>query len=82
MISCQDYDYIEIACTYQYPIRLTLKSKEVIECIAKDTALNNTREECIKVEVKDTERLVMLDEIAAIEAQVDNPHITKISFAK
>ena len=82
MISCQDYDYIEIACTYQYPIRLTLKSKEVIECIAKDTALNNAGEECIKVKVKDTERLVVLDEIATIEAQVDNLHFKKILFAK
>ncbi|MDF5463594.1 Rho-binding antiterminator, partial [Vibrio parahaemolyticus] len=51
MISCNDYDYIEIACTYQYPIILTLKSGEIIHCSAKDTSLNNEREECIKVEV-------------------------------
>ncbi|HFU74774.1 MAG TPA: transcriptional antiterminator, partial [Arcobacter sp.] len=26
MISCHQYDYIEIACMYHYPVALTLKS--------------------------------------------------------
>ncbi|HCF4213541.1 TPA: Rho-binding antiterminator [Pseudomonas aeruginosa] len=80
MISCNDYDYIEIACTYQYPIILTLKSGEIIHCSAKDTSLNNEREECIKVEVGDAERLVVLDEVKIMEAKVDNPHFQSVRF--
>ena len=48
MISCDQYDYIEIVCTFQYPIKVTMKLGDVVECVALDTARNENKEECIK----------------------------------
>lgn len=80
MISCQDYDYIEIACTYQYAIVLKLRSGEHLDCIAKDTGFNDDRQECIKVEIDGSERLVLLDEITTMQARTNNPHFDLVSF--
>lgn len=39
MISCEQHDYIEIVCTFNYPIKLMMKSGQVIEGIALDTQI-------------------------------------------
>lgn len=82
MISCKNCDYIELACTFGYPIKLTLKSNEVISCIAKDTSVNADREECLKVVVENenTERLVALDKIVTMKARIDNPHFQSVTL--
>jgi Rho-binding antiterminator len=80
MISCDHHDYIEIACTYRYPIKLTMKSGNVIQGIALNTAFNAGRDECIRVDLKGTEKLVVLDDISTLEACVDNPHFHTVTF--
>lgn len=80
MISCNEYDYIEIVCMYRYPIRLALKSGAIIEGTALDTQRNEAREECIKVDVNGTEVLVVLDGIAKLVVCVENKHFQEISF--
>lgn len=80
MISCDQHDYIEIACTFRYPIKLTLRSGAVIECIALDTKLDENKHECIKVDVKGTEVLIVLTEISMLEACVENPHFHSVTF--
>ena len=80
MISCNDYDYIEIVCMHRYPIKLTLKSGDRIECVGLDTQRNDSREECIKVSMQGTEHLVVLTDLCALEVCVDNPHFQQISF--
>ena len=81
MISCDQHDYIEIVCTFQYPIKLTMKSGIVMECVALDTALNENREECIKVNLSGDQLLVVLEDILKLEVCVENPHIKTISFS-
>ncbi len=81
MISCDQHDYIEIACMFRYPIKLTMKSGELIECTALDTVLNEHKDECIKVAVNGSERLVILSELSMLEVSVDNPHFQTVSFA-
>lgn len=81
MISCQQYDYIEIACMYRFPVRITLKNEEVIEATAYDTKKNDKNEECLLLKAGDKEQLVTLDEIAQMEAQIENPHFTSVTFA-
>lgn len=80
MISCSEYDYIEIVCMYRYPIRLTLKSGKVMECKALDTARNQNREECIKVELQGLETLVELSQLSVMEVLIDNPHFREVRF--
>lgn len=82
MISCSNYDYIEIVCLYRYPVRLQLQSGEVIEGTALDTARNQERQECIKIQVNESEQLVQLDTIAYLEVTAENPHIKgKVSIS-
>ena len=69
MISCHDYDYVEISCTYQYPVNLTLQTGKHIDYIAKATGPNGDRQESIKVEINATERLVVLDGVIMMKAR-------------
>ena len=80
MISCHQYDYIEIVCMYHYPIHLSLKSGDLIECNALDTKRNSQHQECIKVDIQGTKRLVVLDDITTLTVTVENPHFTVVSF--
>ena len=82
MIHCHEYDFIEIVCMHGYPIRLTLKTGDILECIAMDTQRNETREECIKVKVNDVERLVVLDHLSKLEVCIENPHFTELLFSE
>ncbi|MEL0629592.1 Rho-binding antiterminator [Psychromonas aquatilis] len=72
MISCQQYDYIELVCMYHYPLLLTLTSGQPLEGIAGD--------ECILIKVKDQHLKVVLTEITTLTVTVTNPHLTTIRF--
>ncbi len=80
MLTCDQHDYIEIVCTFRYPIKLTMKSGAVIECVALDTARNENSDESIKVDVSGSERWIVLADISMLEVCVDNPHFQTISF--
>ena len=80
MISCDQYDYIEIVCTFQYPIKVTMKLGDVVECVALDTARNENKEECIKVNLNGADSLIVLDDISVMEVCVENPHFKIVSF--
>lgn len=80
MVSCGNYDYIEIVCLYKYPISLTLKSGQVVSGTAVDTQLNDNREECVKLEIDQSFQLVNLDQISELTVTVENPHIQSVSF--
>lgn len=80
MISCEQQDYVEIACMYNYLIKLTLKSGEKFEGIAFDVKQNKNREECINIRVNDIDSMVVLDSISQMEVLVDNPHFKVVTF--
>lgn len=80
MINCNQHDYIEIVCMYRHPVKLTLKSGEVIAGIAVDTVRNEQREECIKLTTKTGEQLVVLDQLTTLEVTIDNPHLQQVVF--
>ncbi|RDE19841.1 transcriptional regulator [Motiliproteus coralliicola] len=80
MISCEIHDYVEIVCTYRYPLKLVLKSGEIIEGIGLDTRLDEARRECILLESDGATNLVVLSEISVLEVCVENPHVRRVSF--
>ncbi|MEN0036992.1 MAG: Rho-binding antiterminator [Cellvibrio sp.] len=81
MISCNQHDYIEIVCMYHYPLKLTLKSGDVIEGVAQDTQRNDNRDECIKITTEAGEQLVVLSDLKKMEVQVENPHLKAVEFS-
>ena len=80
MLTCHEYDYIEIVCMYKYPIKATMKSGDIIECKALDTQLNSEREECIKVNVLNKETTIVLANITTLEITIENPHFNTVTF--
>ncbi|CAM4101633.1 Rho-binding antiterminator [Pseudoalteromonas byunsanensis] len=81
MLSCDEHDYIEIVCMYQYPISLTLKTGQVVSGIAVDTKRNEARQECIQLSHDGQTHLVVLDDIFKLTVTISNPHICEITFA-
>lgn len=90
MLSCQHYDYIEIACMYHYLVKLTLTGGTTIEGEAQDTCRNAQKGECIQLLVKG-ERVkgesangetvtIELNNLAELEVLVTNPHFQKVIF--
>ena len=80
MMSCEQHDYIEIACLYRYAVTLTLVSGDSICGIAIDTVRDQNRQECIKLLVDNTEKLVPLANLANMKAVAPNPHFNDIIF--
>ena len=80
-MNCNEYDYIEIACLYQYPIKLTTKIGDIFHCKALDTQYNQNREECIKVNIEGDEQLIILNDLSTLEICIKNPHFTLVSFS-
>ena len=80
MISCEQYDYIEIACMHRYPVKVTLKSGEELDGTAVDTARNGDKQECLRLRSEDQDSLVVLDDLLKLSVLVDNPHFTQVEF--
>jgi Rho-binding antiterminator len=80
MITCTNYDYVEIACLHKYPVRLILKDGTEKSGIAFDTTVNEKREECIVIKGADQKENIILSHIALMIAQVENPHFKQIKF--
>jgi len=80
MISCGQYDYIEIACMHHYKIRITMKSSTVIEGIAMDTTRDESRNECIKIGTSESETLVVLNDISKLEVLSENRQFSEVVF--
>lgn len=81
MINCEQHDHVEVACMFNYPVKLFMKSGEVIEGIALDTKRNDKKRECIKINQEGSDLLVELDKVTKMEVSVDNPHFKEIPFS-
>jgi len=81
MISCHEYDYIEIACMYHYPVKLTLSNGSEVTGISLDTARNDTKQECLKVEVNGVQEFIILNQVSKLTALIDNPYFTVVKFS-
>lgn len=84
MLSCSDYDYIEIVCMFRYPIKVITLAGKVISGIAMDTARNSEKAECLKIYVSQPDTVSMLlplMNIATLSICVDNPHFDSVSFS-
>lgn len=82
-IRCDEYDKIEIACMFHYPITLVCKDGLHISGIAQDTKRNEFKEECITI-MLDNEKLiilVVLTSLRSMSINVDNPHFKSVTFS-
>ncbi|MDN2663065.1 Rho-binding antiterminator [Psychromonas sp. 14N.309.X.WAT.B.A12] len=80
MLTCHQYDYVEIVCMYHYPLQITLKSGLIVEGVAIDTLKDEQKQECIKLENNGQELIIALDNMTSLTVMVKNPHLKELSF--
>ena len=80
MISCNQYDYIEIACMHRLSIELILKNGDGVCGVATDTKRNALKQECIAINVSGELKLIELTSISVIKALTQNPYFNKVHF--
>jgi Rho-binding antiterminator len=82
MLSCNHYDFVEIACMHHYPLEIELKDGEVVSGNALDTGINGCRQECIKIVVtgKSEPAFIVLDDIRILRVTKPNRHFQEVPF--
>ncbi|MBQ4846747.1 Rho-binding antiterminator [Pseudoalteromonas sp. MMG005] len=74
VMTCDDHDFIEIACLYNYSIKITTRSADNYQGRALDTQYNQQRQQCICIVCDEQPILIELDTIAEIHVLTPNPH--------
>ena len=82
LIKCDLHDYIEIACTFRYPVLLSLDSGKEINSKAFDivTKPDKTEYLLLLVDGSNDPAEVPLTELKQMQALIDNPHFDKVDF--
>ncbi len=80
MISCNHYDYIEIACMHHLSIELILKNGDSVCGVATDTKRNALKQECIAINVNGELKFIELTSISVIKARKSNPYFDHVNF--
>ena len=80
MISCNHYDYIEIACMHRLNIELVLKNGDSVCGVAADIKRNALKQECIAINASGELKLIELTCISVIKALTHNPYFDNINF--
>ncbi|MBB1386735.1 Rho-binding antiterminator [Pseudoalteromonas sp. SG45-5] len=80
MISCDQHDYVEIACMNRLHVEIVLKSGDTVRGIATDTKRNANREECIVVNVNSELQLIVLTTISVLKSCTQNRYFDQVSF--
>ena len=79
LISCRLHDYIEIACMYGYPVRLTLKDRQLIEGKTIDTCVDAEKREYLIVD-NGQKQQIELNQLAKMEVLSTNAVFTEVNF--
>lgn len=82
MITCDQSDYLEIACLYRIPVALSWTDGRRVEGTPLDTGYNTRRQECLLMQVGDKAEWIVLDDVQTMTAQVSNVHFEQIRFGE
>lgn len=80
MITCDQSDYLEIACLYRIPIALNWPDGRRVEGIPLDTGYNEEREECLLMRRGEDQEWVVLSGVQSMLALSENNHFTEVRF--
>ena len=78
-MTCDEYDYIEIACMFN--LRITLHyAEKILKGIAKDTQRSPDGQEGMLLDVNNETQWAPLASLKAMTADTHNPHFTHVEF--
>ncbi|WP_194436413.1 Rho-binding antiterminator [Vibrio fluminensis] len=80
MISCSQYDYLEIVCMYHFPLTLILLNGTKIHGVATDTGYNDDKQECLILESNGKSHFIPTEQLKSLHVTIDNPHFSSVEF--
>ncbi len=80
IISCATHDFIEIACTFGYEVRLELFTGSALQGKAKTTETSKDKKEYLLLDCQQDVKKIELINIKKMMAIQPNPHFTSIDF--
>ena len=80
MISCEKFDYIEMACMFNYTVELKLVTGHSISGIATDTVTGSEQEQLVLTDDSGTRKNVPLDQVRQLNVLSNNARFSSVSF--
>lgn len=78
-ISCELHDYIEIACLYNYRVKLTLKNHQIIEGKAVDLKTIEKRE-YLMIDNGQEQQQIELNQFDKMQVITPNAQFKEVNF--
>ncbi|MBY0500190.1 MAG: Rho-binding antiterminator [Nitrosomonas sp.] len=78
-ISCEQHDFVEVACMYRYRLRLVLKNRLIIEGIAIDIVNSPEKQECLVID-NDSRVQIELTQLVSMEVLTPNAKFREVIF--
>lgn len=79
-ISCELHDFIEVACMYQYQLKLHLKNEQIIEGKALDIINSAENQECLIIENTGAKQQIILTQLTKMEVLTPNAKFNEVIF--
>lgn len=77
-LSCELYDYIELACLHRYQLLIELEDGRQLEARAMDTETDRNKEEFLLVHSEAGRERLRLDQIAAITPLTEGAYFGRV----
>ncbi|MBY0474671.1 MAG: Rho-binding antiterminator [Nitrosomonas sp.] len=78
-ISCEQHDFVEVACMYRYRLQLVLKNRQMIEGTAIDIVNSPEKQECLVIE-NDSRLQIELTQLAKMAVLTPNAKFREVIF--
>ncbi len=78
-ISCELHDYLEIACLYEYHIKLTLINHKTIDGIARDIITTDEKREFLIIDNKEAQK-IELNQLGKMTVLTPNAKFSEVIF--
>ncbi len=79
-ITCEQHDFIEVACMYGYQLKLILKDKKVMQGKAIDIVNSTDKGECLVIDDNVNQQHVVLSQLAKLEVTTPNAKFSEVIF--
>jgi Rho-binding antiterminator len=78
MISCELYDYFEIACMQRLKLRLQMLDGSELEGTALDTGRTSDKQEALILLIDEDTKYIALEDISTLTSLTENPHFHEL----
>ncbi|WMN62002.1 Rho-binding antiterminator (plasmid) [Pseudoalteromonas xiamenensis] len=77
MLSCDQHDYLEVACVYRFELEVTTTDGQSYVGLANDVRYEN-KTQCLVLESGSEQHTVAIAQITSLVARTDNPYFQRV----